>query len=511
MIETFVATVALIGIVILVASLLSGVVERTGVPQVAIFLILGATLGPFGLQVFDLELSSPELRAIATLALMLVLFSDAISLDLNELRRNVRLALLVLGPGTLIPAALIAVAAWYLLDMHWAAAAIVGASLASTDPVLLRGLIRRTDVPANARLALRLESGMNDVVLLPIVVVSMILLHRSAGGSEEHLTAGRIALGLLVLGPGAGVVAGLVGITLLDRVRKKFGVRRDYESLYALGVAFTAFAAAEASGGSGFLAAFAAGMTVAALDVELCDCFLDYGEATAEMFLLLTFVAFGTSLIWRGLEIVSVRTMLFTVVALGVRTLVLFPVLARAGLDRESRNVVAWFGPRGLSTLLLALLPVFEGIEGAEQLFVLCCLVVLMSVLLHGGAIAVLVRRRPAAPAPTVGGASRPITASATLDRAPALDVRATAHDRAIVTESSRDDGDVSEYITLDELQVLERAGEPVTLLDVRTERTYGTDPFIARGAIRMTPDDAVRLATAHRIPWKATLVAYCA
>ena len=81
----------------------------------------------------------------------------------------------------------------------------------------------------------------------------------------------------------------------LDRVRSRVGVRRDYESLYALGVAFTAFAAAEAVGGSGFLAAFAGGLMVAALDVELCDCFLDYGEASAEMFLLLTFVAFGAS------------------------------------------------------------------------------------------------------------------------------------------------------------------------------------------------------------------------
>src|SRR4030095_6013133 len=100
--------------------------------------------------------------------------------------------------------------------------------------------------------------------------------------TDGHPVASRIALGLLVLGPGAGVLIGLVGITLLDRVRKSVGVRRgyqglhahrlgavrDYESLYALGVAFTAFAAAEALGGSGFLAAFAAGLTVAALDVE---------------------------------------------------------------------------------------------------------------------------------------------------------------------------------------------------------------------------------------------------
>src|SRR5688500_707740 len=207
--ETFTATVALIGIVILVSSLLSGVVERTGVPQVAIFLILGAALGPFGLGVFDLALESPALRTLATLALVLVLFSDAISLDLGEIRRNVRLALLVIGPGSLIPAALIAVSAWYLLGLHWAASAIVGASLASTDPVLLRGLLRRPDIPATARLALRLESGMNDVVLLPIVVVSMMFLHSATGGAgEEHRSAARVALGLLVLGPGAGVVAG---------------------------------------------------------------------------------------------------------------------------------------------------------------------------------------------------------------------------------------------------------------------------------------------------------------
>src|SRR5215207_5606912 len=106
--ESFTATIALIGIVILVASLLSGAVERTGVPQVAIFLLLGAVLGPLGLNVFDLGLDSPALHALATLGLVLVLFSDAISIDLKEIRKNARLAILVLGPGSLIPALLIA-------------------------------------------------------------------------------------------------------------------------------------------------------------------------------------------------------------------------------------------------------------------------------------------------------------------------------------------------------------------------------------------------------------------
>jgi NhaP-type Na+/H+ or K+/H+ antiporter len=509
--ESFTATVALIGIVILVASLLSGIVERTGVPQVAIFLLLGAVLGPIGLGLFDLGLESPALRAIATLGLVLVLFSDAISLDLKEVRRNARLALLVLGPGSLIPALVIAVAARYLVGLSWAGSAIVGAAIASTDPVLLRGLIRRPDLPAKARLALRLESGMNDVVLLPIVVMSMLFL--GAPALEEHPSAGRLALGLLVLGPGAGVLTGLVGITLLDRVRKKVGVRRDYESLYALGVAFTAFAAAEAAGGSGFLAAFAAGITVAALDVELCDCFLDYGEATAEMFLLLTFVAFGASLIWRGFEVANLRTVLFALIALATRTLVLFLVLSGAGLDRQSVRTVAFFGPRGLSTLLLVLLPVFAGIPGSEQLFTVCCLVVLLSVLVHGTAIGLLVQGPRTALAAALGStAERPLAtaAPAALDGTPAIPPSG-----ASATQENGAGADHEqirpEKITLEEVTQLLRAGEQIYLLDVRTARTYEDDPFIARGALRMPPDDAVRLASQRGIPWKATLVAYCA
>jgi len=99
---------ALVGIVILVASLLSGIIERSGLPQVGIFLVLGALLGPAGLGLIDLTLESPTLKIIATLALVLVLFSDAIAMDMGEVGRQRRLALLVLGPGTLIPAVLIA-------------------------------------------------------------------------------------------------------------------------------------------------------------------------------------------------------------------------------------------------------------------------------------------------------------------------------------------------------------------------------------------------------------------
>ena len=516
--DSFTATLALIGIVVIVASLLSGVVERTGLPQVAIFLLLGAMLGPAGLGLVELPLHSSSLQVIATLGLVLVLFSDEVGMDIGEVRQQRRLALLILGPGTLLPAALIAVAAWQLLGLPPAAAAVLGAVLASTDPVLLRTLIRHPGLPPSAKLALRLESGMNDVILLPIVVLCMLALR--AGLAAPAWEVGSHAVGLFLLGPLAGVFAGWLAITLLEQVRRRVGVRRDYESLYALGVAFTAFAGAEAVGGSGFLAAFAAGLMIAALDVELCDCFLDYGEATAEMFLLLTFVAFGTGLIWTGIPLaLEWRTLLFAVLALGIRTAVLLPVLRRSGIDQRSRRLIALFGPRGLSSLLLVLLPVFAGIPGSEHLFAVTCLVVLLSVVVHGGGIALYLRRDERS------AATAAATATAPAGPAPHLRVPPSAAPASSRTRRTPEPppgtsstggapepaGPVPEKITIAEFQSLQRAGEPVVLADVRTERSYRDDPDIATGAIRLPPDDAVRLARERRLDQHATLVLYCA
>jgi NhaP-type Na+/H+ or K+/H+ antiporter len=295
-------------------------------------------------------------------------------------------------------------------------------------------------------------------------------------------------VGLFLLGPGLGALAGFVAITLLEQVRKRIGVRRDYESLYALGVAFTAYAAAESVGGSGFLAAFAAGVVIAKLDVELCDCFLDYGQATAEMFLLFTFVAFGAGLIWRGLNVADGRTLLFALVALVMRSLVLLPVLAREGFDVRTRRIIAWIGgPRGLSSLLLILLPVFAGVQGSDRLFAITSLVVLLSVALHGTGIALFLSK-------TEGS----LTEATEISAAP-------------VTTQPDPDVRVPERITLGELQQLRDLGEPVILADVRTERSHAADNLKAAGAIRLPPEDAVRRARELGLDHHATVVLYCA
>src|SRR5215208_41306 len=225
--DPLVTGLAIIGIVIVVSALLSGLIDKTGLPQVAVFICIGAALGPAGLSVFNMTLESPALRVVATLSLTLVLFTDAVTLSISEVKRHSGLAFRMLGPGTILCAAVTALAAWWLLKVPPAAAAILGAALASTDPVLLRGLLRRRDIPDTARQALQLESGLNDVVLLPIVVIAI------AFTGHYDLNAGgfaKLGLGLFILGPGAGIAVGLIAVAALDLIRKRTGVRRDYES-----------------------------------------------------------------------------------------------------------------------------------------------------------------------------------------------------------------------------------------------------------------------------------------
>jgi sodium/hydrogen antiporter len=330
-------------------------------------------------------------------------------------------------------------------------------------------------------------------------------------------------------------------------VRHRVGVRRDYEALYSLGVAFAAFAAAEAVHGSGFLAAFAAGITIAALDVELCDCFLEYGETTAEMALLFTFVLFGSSLIWTGFGVFSLAALAFAVLVLALRPVAYSVALLPSRLARKDRLLISWFGPRGLSTLLLVLLPVFAGTPDAPLMFQICALVVLMSVVVHGGS-AMLVARKKAGgtvaerPAGGIVAASPSAVFSsdgtmradgnghgAEADGREIVPVPLTMHNPHSISgwapqrdgdgsESSGEEGEEGgsrERITLDEVLRLERSGERVILVDARTERTYMEMGREAEGTLRLVPTggqfSTEEQARALMLPRDALIAVFCA
>jgi NhaP-type Na+/H+ or K+/H+ antiporter len=229
------------------------------------------------------------------------------------------------------------------------------------------------------------------------------------------------------------------------------------------------------------MAAFAAGLTIDLLDVELCDCFHDYGEATSTMLLLFTFVLLGLSLIWIGLSIMSPQILVFAVVALVARSLVLLVALPRKAVDPDSRKLVVWFGPRGLSSLLLVLLPIFAGVQGSETLFAPVATVVLLSVVVHGGMLALWIRKlEPAQVSAATEGQGTPL-----------------------VTHS--------ELITFDEIKRLDAAGIPYRLLDVRSVGSYASSDITTRGSVRLDPDRPVESAAELALPKHDWLVAYCA
>lgn len=517
----FVTALTIVGAVIIVSALLSGLIDRSGLPQVAVFLALGAVLGPYGLGLLSIPLSSTTLKVVAVLSLALVLFTDAVSLNIKEVRRRASLALRLLGPGTLLCAALIGLAGWWLMGLSVPSAAILGAALASTDPVLLRGVLRRRDIPEDARHGLQLESGLNDVVLLPVVLVALAFLNPADVQSSKGFA--KLGLDLFILGPGAGILVGFVGVAALDLIRKRLGVRRDYESLYSLGVAFTAFAAAEAVHGSGFLAAFAAGMTIAALDVELCDCFVEYGAVTAEMLLLFTFVLLGSSLIWTGLSVIDGPVLLFTAIALFIRTPVYLLSLLGSEVNMRGRLLIAWFGPRGLSSLLLVLLPVFAGVAGSDRLFAICSLVVLVSVVLHGGSPLLLSRiaRKRGQQLSEREALEKQVVEAPVVQEVETTNAQPAEIERATCEETcaSSADGNAikvpleigSQSISIDELHRIWRANEPVTILDVRTDRSIEDEVDQAKGAVRMPPDHVVERAKELGLKKENWLIAYCA
>ncbi|MGH7822038.1 MAG: cation:proton antiporter, partial [Candidatus Binatia bacterium] len=373
---------ALVGMVITLSALASGVVERTPLSFPMIFLALGALLGEAGLGVLSIAPEDPTLEAIAVLNLSLVLFLDALKLRFDGGRREWLVPALALGPGTLLVIALTAFAAWALVGATPLEALLFGAILSSTDPIVLRDVIRDERIPRSVRRALSIEAGTNDLVVLPILLLLIALsLGRLGGASEWAAFLGRVFL----IGPLAGLAVGASGAWLARWVDRRIGIRREYQTLYGIGVVLVSYAAAEGLGGDGFLASFAAGLAITALNLDLCDCFLEYGEATAEMAMLLGFVLFGAVLSVLVTRAPALPSLAFAALVIGVvRPLALGLVLSRARLSRSALAFIAWFGPRGLNSLLFTLLVLRSGVPGAEGLLAVVGVVVMASVALHG-------------------------------------------------------------------------------------------------------------------------------
>jgi NhaP-type Na+/H+ or K+/H+ antiporter len=455
---------------------------------VLVFVALGAVVGPWGLDVIDLGIESAAVRVLATVSLVLVLFTDAIKINLGQLRTNWLLPALALGPGALLTIGLIGLAAAVIFGLPWDLALLLGTILASTDAVLLRDVTRDPRLPISVRHTLSVEAGANDLIVLPLTLFLAALIGGTGRDGSEWLEFG---FGLLVLGPLVGVVVAALGVRAVDWLRRRSLIRRDYESLYSLGIAFIAFSAAQLLGGSGFVAAFAAGLTIAVLDVELCDCFLEYGETTAEVAMLLTFVFLGAALLASAFDAIGATTLLFALLVLvAARPLAFLVTLARAESSWAGRLLLAWFGPRGLNSLLLLILAVAEGIPDAARIFGIVSVVVLASIVLHG-----------TSATPLSAWYGRRI-ATTELPEETLADAGGLLHAGGII------EGDVARITPSDLNQRLER-GEAITVIDARRMIGFAADGRRIPGALRIPIDEIIHRLS--EIPKTRPVVLYCA
>lgn len=480
---------AILAVVLTVAALASGIVDRAPLSLPIIFLALGLVLGPGALGLIRITPNDPALEAVAALNLALVLFLDAARFDVDELRREWRIPLLDLGPGTLLTIAGISIAAGLLLHTTPIQSLLLGAVLASTDPIVLRDVVRDERIPRSVRRTLTIEAGTNDIIVLPIVLIAIQIMLDGSGGAGHWI--GFLAQ-LLILSPVVGIAIGGIGAWLMGKADERYSIRREYQALYGIGLVLASYSAAQALGGDGFLAAFFAGLAVALFDVTLCDCFMDYGEVTAEMAMLLAFILFGAILgplfgtISFGLALVFAIVAIFV-----VRPGAMGLVLLHAKMSPIARAFIAWFGPRGLSALLLALLVVSAGAPQATSLLAITGVVVLVSVLVHGVT---------ATPAARWYGA-QVAQSSTTMAEERASDANGLFEGEA--TEVQR--------VTPQQLMTMMDESPPPIILDVRSRAHYAKSDGQIPGSVRVLPDQirewAARVdpAVKHR-----RVVAYC-
>lgn len=481
-----VVVVGVIAIILTGAALASGVVDRAPLSFPLLFLGLGFVLGPLGLKWLDLDPHNPMLEAVATVSLALVLFLDAVNLQLDELRRDWFVPLLTLGPGTLLVIGGIALVALGLVDLAPVEGLLVGAVLASTDPVVLRDVVRDTRIPRSIRRALSVEAGTNDIVVLPIVLILIAALRAEVGSvGEWALFLAR----LLVLSPLVGLAVGGVGAWLIAKADTAFGIRREYQALYGIGLVLAAFAAGAGVRGDGFLAAFFAGLGITVFNGSLCECFLEYGAVTAEMMMLLAFVLFGAVLSTLLGAVPLGPALALAVVALAVvRPTALALVLLRARMSVAARLFIGWFGPRGLSSLLLALLVVQAGVPNGEMLLALVGAVVVLSVVVHGAT---------ATPLASLYG-RHVVAEGVTL---------AEERESTFVGLFENEPREIAR-ISAEELHALLDGPSPPLVLDVRSRAQYDADDGQIPGSIRVLPAEVDEwLAQARR---DRLVVAYC-
>ncbi len=371
-------------VILMLWSVFSRPLDRRGVTSAMVFMLAGLAVGASALGLFDVKLESALAERIAELALVLLLFSDAMRLDLRSLRHEISWPVRLLLVG--LPLSLLAgVGAGLLVfpGMAFASVFLLSTMLVATDAALGQKVVTDQSVPARVRQALDVESGLNDGLAVPFFLVALDIadaeLKGGVASAVAHNAASQIGWGLL-----GGLTAGIGGGLLFRLAERRGWLGGAWRQILPLATAVLAFATASGLGGSVFIAAFAGGMAFGRTSGEHGAAGL-FTEETGDLLAAAVWIGFGALVIGPTLTHLTWRIVLYAVLSLTVVRMapVAIALLGR-GVKAPTVAFIGWFGPRGLASLVFGLLVVERGVPEETTLLATVCVTVGLSVILHG-------------------------------------------------------------------------------------------------------------------------------
>jgi NhaP-type Na+/H+ or K+/H+ antiporter len=283
---------------------------------------------------------------------------------------------LTIGLGTLLALALGGGGSIWL-------ALLVGAALAPTDAALGAGMITDPLIPVRIRRLINVESGLNDGIATPFVSVAIAAAATGGevAGHGPAAAAAELALGILV----GGAVGGVGGL-LVNAARRRGWAGESSAGSAVLALSVCAYAAAVALHGNGFIGAFVGGLAFGTAGGQRGERLVPFVEETGALVSLLVWLAFGAVAVAPAVENLTWQVALYAVLSLTViRMAPVAVALAGTRLGRATGALVGWFGPRGLASVVFALLALEElGRPTAGHAVTVITITVMLSVVAHG-------------------------------------------------------------------------------------------------------------------------------
>ncbi len=376
-------TLLILGALLVVGALASGLARRSLLSLTAAFVLAGFVLGRGGFGTLHFHARSPFVSDLAVVALIVILFRDGLEVDAELLQTQWHLPLRKLLLAMPLTLGIVALAAKLLTNLGWLECLLLGALLSPTDPVLSSSVVSNPRVPQIVRHSLNLESGLNDGLALPAVIAFAAALTPGGG----HFVWWRFVLEDLAIGFATGIVVGFAAAWLMPREEGlEPEIPPHQKSLYALGAAFAAYGIAVLPPhGNGLIAVYVAAIALGIRRPDLRAHFANQAEDLVEIVKLGIFVVFGSVLTLHGLFSDGWAAVgIVAITLLVARPAAVFAALAGTRTDAATRAFMAWFGPKGVATMTFALLVLSDRISAGTRIFNLAALVVFCSIIAHG-------------------------------------------------------------------------------------------------------------------------------